>query len=103
MIQMSKLTLRKHFLYKREGVTDTEKISLSSKINKNLQLQKEFMAATNIASYRSFRKEPLLIELKDKSYFYPKMDGLNLTFHSDKNGFETVSYTHLTLPTIDRV
>ena len=64
MIQMSKLTLRKHFLYKREGVTDTEKISLSSKINKNLQLQKEFMAATNIASYRS------------------------------------VSYTHLTLPTM---
>ena len=92
MIQMSKLTLRKHFLYKREGVTDTEKISLSSKINKNLQLQKEFMAATNIASYRSFRKEPLLIELKDKSYFYPKIDGLNLTFHSDKNGFETNKY-----------
>ena len=89
---MSKLTLRKHFLYKREGVTDTEKISLSSKINKNLQLQKEFIAATNIASFKSFRKEPLLIELKDKSYFYPKMDGLNLTFHSDKNGFETNKY-----------
>ena len=58
---MSKLTLRKNFLYKREGVTDTEKISLSSKINKNLQLQKEFMAATNIASYRSFRKEKKII------------------------------------------
>ena len=69
---MSKLTLRKHFLYKRESVTESEKISLSSKINKNLQLQKEFMAATNIASYRSFRKEPLLIELKDKSYFLSK-------------------------------
>ena len=34
----------------------------------------------------------MLIELKDKSYFYPKMDGLNLTFHSDKNGFETNKY-----------
>ena len=72
MIQMSKLTLRKHFLHKREGITDSEKISLSSKINKNLQLQKEFMVATNIASYRSFRKEPLLIELQDKSYFIQK-------------------------------
>ena len=92
MIQMSKLTLRKHFLHKREGITDSEKISLSSKINKNLQLQKEFMVATNIASYRSFRKEPLLIELQDKSYFYPKIDGSNLTFHSDKNGFRTNKY-----------
>ena len=58
MIQMSKLTLRKHFLYKRESVTESEKISLSSKINKNLQLQKEFMAATNIASYRYSEKSP---------------------------------------------
>ena len=89
---MSKLALRKHFLYKRESITDIEKISLSSKLDKNLQLQKEFMAATNIASFRSFRKEPLLIKLKDKSYFYPKIDGLNLTFHSDKNGFETTKY-----------
>lgn len=92
MIQMSKLILRKHFLHKRESISDKEKISLSSKIDKNLLLQKEFMAAINIASFTSFRKEPMLVKLKEKSYFYPKMNELNLTFHSDKIGFETNRY-----------
>ena len=89
---MSKLKIRKHFIEQRDELSAEERILLTSKINRNLELQKEFIAATNIASYKSFRKEPLLIELKDKSYFYPKIDGLNLTFHSDKNGFVTNKY-----------
>ena len=55
MIQMSKLTLRKHFLYKREGVTDIEKISLSSKINKNLQLFNKIVQSNPIMK-KSFLK-----------------------------------------------
>ena len=88
MIQMSKVELRKHFLHKREELSDSEKVSLSSKINDNLYLQAEFIAAKNIASFISFRKEPVLDKLVNKSYFFPKINELDLTFHTDKEGFE---------------
>ena len=87
MIQMSKVELRKYFLHKREDISDSEKVSLSSKINNNLCLQTEFIAAENIASFISFRNEPVLAKLINKSYFFPKINGLDLTFHSDKKGF----------------
>ena len=54
-----------------------KRILLTSKINKNLELQKEYIVAKNIASFRAFRNEPQLTQLINKFYYYPKISKLD--------------------------
>ena len=88
MIQMSKLKIRKYFLKQRDEISVKERILLSSRINRNLLQQEEFVIAKNIASFKSFRNEPQLTKAKNKFYFYPKIINSGLSFHSDKKGFK---------------
>ena len=85
---MSKLKIRKYFLKKRDEISVKERILLSSRINRNLLQQEEFIIAKNIASFKTFRNEPQLTEAKKKFYFYPKIVNSELSFHSDKKGFK---------------
>ena len=85
---MSKLKIRKYFLKKRDEISVKERILLSSRINRNLLQQEEFIIAKNIASFKTFRNEPQLTEAKKKYYFYPKIVNSELSFHSDKKGFK---------------
>ena len=85
---MSKLKIRKYFLKKRDEISVKERIFLSSRINRNLLQQEEFIIAKNIASFKTFRNEPQLTEAKKKFYFYPKIVNSELSFHSDKKGFK---------------
>ena len=85
---MSKLKIRKYFLKKRDEISVKEWILLSSRINRNLLQQEEFIIAKNIASFKTFRNEPQLTEAKKKFYFYPKIVNSELSFHSDKKGFK---------------
>tara|TARA_B100001027_G_scaffold88606_1_gene60784 strand:+ start:63 stop:608 length:546 start_codon:yes stop_codon:yes gene_type:complete len=85
---MSKLKIRKYFLKKRDEISVQERIFLSSRINRNLLQQEEFIIAKNIASFKTFRNEPQLTQAKNKFYFYPKIVNSELSFHSDKKGFK---------------
>ena len=89
---MSKLKIRKNFLKKRDEISVKERILLSSRINRNLLQQEEFIIAKNIASFKTFRNEPQLTEAKKKFYFYPKIVNSELSFHSDKKGFKPNRY-----------
>ena len=73
---------------KRDEISVKERIFLSSRINRNLLQQEEFIIAKNIASFKTFRNEPQLTEAKKKFYFYPKIVNSELSFHSDKKGFK---------------
>ena len=73
---------------KRDEISVKERILLSSRINRNLLQQEEFIIAKNIASFKTFRNEPQLTEAKKKFYFYPKIVNSELSFHSDKKGFK---------------
>tara|TARA_B100000989_G_scaffold45200_1_gene28900 strand:+ start:163 stop:708 length:546 start_codon:yes stop_codon:yes gene_type:complete len=85
---MSKLKIRRYFLKKRDEISVKERILLSSRINRNLLQQEEFIIAKNIASFKTFRNEPQLTQAKNKFYFYPKIVNSELSFHSDKKGFK---------------
>ena len=85
---MSKLKIRRYFLKKRDEISVRERILLSSRINRNLLQQEEFIIAKNIASFKTFRNEPQLTQAKNKFYFYPKIVNSELSFHSDKKGFK---------------
>ena len=85
---MSKSKIRKYFLKKRDEISVKERILLSSRINRNLLQEEEFIIAKNIASFKTFRNEPQLTEAKEKFYFYPKIVNSELSFHSDKKGFK---------------
>ena len=85
---MSKSKIRKYFLKKRDEISVKERILLSSRINRNLLQEEEFIIAKNIASFKTFRNEPQLTEAKKKFYFYPKIVNSELSFHSDKKGFK---------------
>ena len=73
---------------KRDEISVKERILLSSRINRNLLQQEEFIIAKNIASFKTFRNEPQLTQAKNKFYFYPKIVNSELSFHSDKKGFK---------------
>ena len=73
---------------KRDEISVRERILLSSRINRNLLQQEEFIIAKNIASFKTFRNEPQLTQAKNKFYFYPKIVNSELSFHSDKKGFK---------------
>ena len=73
MIQMSKLKIRKYFIEQRDKLSTEKRILLTSKINRNLELQKEYIVAKNIASFRAFRNEPQPTQLINKIYHYPKI------------------------------
>ncbi len=88
MIQMSKLKIRKYFIEQRDELSAEKRIFLTSKINRNLELQKEYMVAKNIASFRAFRNEPQPTQLINKIYYYPKISEAGLTFHTDSKGFK---------------
>ena len=88
MIQMSKLKIRKYFIEQRDELSAEKRIFLTSKINRNLELQKEYMVAKNIASFRAFRNEPQPTQLINKIYYYPKITEAGLTFHTDSKGFK---------------
>ena len=77
---------------KRDEISVKERIFLSSRINRNLLQQEEFIIAKNIASFKTFRNEPQLTEAKKKFYFYPKIVNSELSFHSDKKGFKPNRY-----------
>ena len=89
---MSKLKIRKYFLKQRDKISLIEQLLLSSRINRNLSQQEEFIIAKNIASFKTFRNEPQLTEAKKKLYFYPKIVNSELSFHSDKKGFKPNRY-----------
>ena len=86
---MSKLKIRRYFLKKRDEISVRDRILLSSRINRNLLQQEEFIIAKNIASFKTFRNEPQLTQAKNKFYFYPKIVNSELSFHSGKKGFKT--------------
>ena len=88
MIQMSKLEIRKYFIEQRDKLSTEKRTLLTSKINRNLELQKEYIVAKNIASFRAFRNEPQPTQLINKFYYYPKISKTGLTFHTDCNGFK---------------
>ncbi len=88
MIQMSKLKIRKYFIEQRNELSTEQRILLTSKINKNLELQKEYIVAKNIGSFRAFRNEPQLTQLINKFYYYPKISETGLTFHTANKGFK---------------
>ena len=90
MIQMSKLKIRKYFIEQRNELSTEQRILLTSKINKNLELQKEYIVAKNIGSFRAFRNEPQLTQLINKFYYYPKISETGLTFHTAKKGFKQI-------------
>ncbi len=92
MIQMSKLKIRNYFLKQRDEISLKERLLLSSKINRNLLQQEEFIIARNIASFKTFRNEPQLTQAKSKFYFYPKITDSELSFHSGKKGFKPNRY-----------
>ena len=92
MIQMSKLKIRKYFIEQRDKLSTEKRNLLTSKINRNLELQKEYIVAKNIASFRAFRNEPQPTQLINKIYHYPKISKAGLTFHTDSKGFKLNKY-----------
>ena len=89
---MSKLKIRKYFIEQRNKLSTEKRNLLTSKINRNLELQKEYIVAKNIASFRAFRNEPQPTQLINKIYHYPKISKDGLTFHTDSKGFKLNKY-----------